>query len=75
VGEWGAVCLVLPAVLALLCFLGAYFLVGVSGWRRRTNYDDKTRAEIMCQAFKTQLDRGKITKEQYENILRKYSGK
>lgn len=61
-------------ILAISCF-GYYWLGRPCGFRRSEKNNAKDRAKAILQVFENQYRQGRITKEQFEDILQRYSDK
>jgi uncharacterized membrane protein len=72
-GGWELALLAVPAVLALLIAIGIYVLAitgrGGGPWKRK----GKSRSAAILRVFEAQYREGRITREQFEVIIRQYS--
>lgn len=75
--EWilGGAILLGPLVILAISGFGYYWLGRPRGSRRSGKNNSKDRAKAILQVFENQYRQGRITKEQFEDILQKYSDK
>jgi hypothetical protein len=74
-GGWELALLAVPAVLALLFGIGIYLLSGPGRGGNLWKGKSKPRSANIIRVFENQYRQGKITREQFEIIMREYSGR